>query len=585
MPPVFLKRFCRVVALLPVLLALTSLAAPPARAREPARVAVASAHPLATRAGIAIMRQGGNAFDAAIAVAAVLAVVEPYSSGIGGGGFWLLHRAGHARDIMLDGRERAPLRARRDMYLDAKGQVRKGASITGSLAAGIPGVPAALAHLAGHYGRLPLAASLRAAIELAGNGFEADPYYLKMARFRLADMQADAETARIFLADGQLPAIGQRIVQKDLAKTLRRLAEKGYRGFYEGETALRLVHAVRKHGGIWTMKDLATYEVVERDPVVAYYQGMKLTSAALPSSGGLVLAEMLNILSQFDLEGLSRARRVHLIVEAMRRAYRDRAEYMGDADHVLVPEDYLLSEAYALELAGSIDRDEATRSERLRPVYASPSGGNDTTHYSIIDAEGNRVSATLSINYPFGACFVAAGTGVLLNDEMDDFSIKPGTPNVYGLVGNEANAIAPGKRPLSSMSPSFAETRDRLAIVGTPGGSRIITMVLNAVLEFFNGGNARSMVALRRFHHQYLPDSLFYEPGAFSPAVADELTLMGHHLAPLKDTYGNMQVIVQDKRSGALQAASDPRGIGKAEVALIESVKSGCKEHKGCKTR
>lgn len=530
--------------------------------------AIASAHPLATEAGINILKQGGNAFDAAIAVTAVLAVVEPYSSGFGGGGFWLLHDAKSGRDIMLDGRERAPFRAHRDMYLDGKGDVITAASITGPLAAGIPGVPAAIDHLAKNYGQLTLAQSLAPAIDIARHGFPVDEFYQRMAGFRLHDLRLDDTASNIFLDKSQLPEVGYLIKQPELAATLESIAKHGEAGFYEGLLAWKLVKSVRKNGGIWTMKDLASYEVIEREPDVVVYKGMKLTTATLPSSGGPALSEILNILSAFDIETLAEEQRVHLMVEAMRRAYRDRAEYMGDTDYVDVPTDYLLSEKYTQTLVSGINKTHATASNTFKALPAPTGAGTDTTHFSIIDRFGNRVSATLSINYPFGACFVAEGTGVLLNDEMDDFSAKPGVPNVYGLVGNQANAIEPGKRMLSSMSPSFVETKDRIAVLGTPGGSRIITMVLHGILDFFNGGDADHMVNVGRFHHQYLPDKIFFEPDVFDEKIIATLEDMGHELKQLDSDYGNMQVVIINKKTGELDAASDKRGIGKASILI-----------------
>ncbi len=537
-----------------------------AEAAPSAQAAVASAHPLATQAGIHILNQGGNAFDAAVAVTSTLAVVEPYSSGLGGGGFWLLHQAETGRDSMLDGRERAPLRASRNMYLDKQGKVIPGASMTGPLASGIPGVPAALVYLAKKYGKLPLAQTLAPAIRLARKGFRVDAYYQRMARFRLADLRRFKNTRRIFLKQGKVPEIGTLIKQPALAATLEKIVKQGKDGFYTGKTAWNMVKSVRHHGGIWTLKDLATYKVIERSPAVAYYKGMKLVTASLPSSGGLVLTEMLHILAKFDIESASPVQRVHLLVEAMRMAYRDRAEYMGDPDYVDVPEDYLRSEKHTMEMVHRISASHATPSSQLKQLAAPTGAGTDTTHFSIVDKSGNRVAATLSINYPFGSCFVAGDSGVLLNDEMDDFSAKPGVPNVYGLVGTQANAIAPGKRMLSSMSPSFAETRDRIAVVGTPGGSRIITMVLRAVLDFYRGASAQQMVALGRYHHQYLPDKIFYEPGVFDKKLQTALKKMGYVLQKLDSTYGNMQVVVVNKKTGKVEAAADKRGIGRAMV-------------------
>jgi gamma-glutamyltranspeptidase/glutathione hydrolase len=528
--------------------------------------AVVSAHPLATDAGIEILNKGGNAFDAAIAVTAVLAVVEPYGSGIGGGGFWLLHISEKNRDVMIDGRERAPLQASADMYLDASGNVIPEASINGPLAAGIPGVPAALEHLALNYGKLPLAVSLEPAIRLASNGFITDEQYQRMAAFREKALNASADAARIFLKNNKAPLPGTRIVQPELAETLNIIAAKGAHGFYQGELASKLVAAVVKHGGIWSMEDLASYKVVERAPVTSEYRGMKVVSAAPPSSGGIALVQMLNMLKNFDVHALPEAKRVHLLTEVMRRAYRDRGEFLGDPDYVDVPVAMLVAEDYAASLAGTIRLDEATASDELEPVTVDGPKGSDTTHFSIVDEAGNRVAATLSINYPFGSCFVAEGTGVLLNDEMDDFSSKPGVPNLYGLIGAEANAIEPGKRMLSSMTPTFLETEDRLAVLGTPGGSRIITMVLLAALDFYQGASAEAMVNRGRFHHQYLPDKIFYEPDVFSAEVSKSLFESGHDIEMLDSTYGNMHVIVQNKKTMQLDAVSDYRGTGKARV-------------------
>jgi len=522
--------------------------------------AVASAHPSATKAGIEILRNGGNAFDAAVAVSAVLAVVEPYSSGMGGGGFWLLHDQKNNRQVMIDGREKAPLAAHRDMYLDGEGKFDNSLSIDGALAAGIPGQAAALVHLAENYGQLSLTQTLQPAIDLARNGFVVDEYYQKMAGWRLSALQNSIAASEIFLQDDQVPQKGYLIKQPQLADTLQQLASRGFNGFYKGSMAEALVRGVRDAGGIWTMQDLAEYRVVERQPVRFTYKGKNITSAALPSSGGIVMAQVFNMLSGFDLEQLDAVKRIHLIVEAMRRAYRDRADYLGDSDVVDVPVDHLLSRQHAAYLASDIDLNSASANDTL--VHRSE--GMDTTHFSIVDKQGNRVSATLSINYPFGSGFVPPGTGVLLNDEMDDFSASPGEPNVYGLVGSEANAIAPGKRMLSSMSPTMVEDDQGIAILGTPGGSRIITMVLLAILEMEKTSDPAAWVNLPRYHHQYLPDIIQYEPEALSESQAEQLKAMGHKLERLENSYGNMHAIYQDKQSGKVTAASDKRGIGQA---------------------
>ena len=530
------------------------------------QAAIASAHPLATQAGIDILEQGGNAFDAAVTVTAVLAVVEPYSSGIGGGGFYLLHQAKSDNYVMLDARERAPYRAHKNLYLDEKENVKAGASITGALSAGIPGIPAALVLLAEDYGSLELSQLLAPAIEYADSGFEVDEYYRRMAGFRLQALQQNTAASAVFLQRGEVPELHHKIIQKDLAKTLQKIAESGFSGFYENELAMKMVKDVRKHGGIWTIKDLATYEVKKRSPDITIYKGMKLVSASLPSSGGLVLSEIFQVLAEFDLENMDEVQRIHHIVEAMRRAYRDRAEYMGDPDFIEVPVDYLVSDLHIKSLVKTISRDAATPSSSLEPVAKPTGDGTDTTHFSIVDKQGNKVSATLSINYPFGSCYVAEGTGVLMNDEMDDFASKPGVPNVYGLVGSHANAIEPGKRMLSSMTPSIVETDDRIAVIGTPGGSRIITMVLLGVLEFFRDKSAEEIVDAGRFHHQYLPDEISYEPGVFDESLVSELQALGHKTREMDNSYGNMHVIVMDKKSGVLEAASDGRGVGSAKI-------------------
>lgn len=550
------------------------LLASPLQALEPTPTptppanAIASAHPLATSAGIEVLQQGGNAFDAAVTVTAVLAVVEPYSSGIGGGGFYLLHRQRDNHQVMLDAREKAPLAATRDMYLDEKGKLTKD-SMEGPLSAGIPGIPAALVHLAQHYGNLSLQQTLAPAIKLAREGFAVDDYYRRMAGMRLSLLQRYPATAQIFLHNNKVPENGFLIRQTDLAITLEQIAQTRGEAFYTGKVAQQLVAEVSRAGGIWSIKDLESYKLKEREPIRGQYRGWNITSAAPPSSGGIALVTMLNILEPFDLGNMEKAERIHTIVEAMRHAYRDRAQFLGDADFVKVPVRQLVSQQHANLKRRWIKRDEATPSATFPPVTASESKGVDTTHFSILDRQGNRVAATLSINYPFGSGYVVPHTGVLLNDEMDDFSAKPGVPNAYGLVGSQANAIAPGKRPLSSMSPTFIENDERVAILGTPGGSRIISMVLLGALEFMQGGDAQAVVTRPRFHHQYLPDKIQFEASVLSDQVREKLQQMGYMLAqkqsPYGDAnpmYGNMQAIIWERKKQQVEAASDPRGIG-----------------------
>jgi len=530
-----------------------------------AAAGIATAHPLATEAGEKILAQGGNAFDAAVAISAALAVVEPYSSGIGGGGFWLLHRSSDGFETMIDGREKAPLKSHRDMYLDENGDVVPRASMDGALSAGIPGVPAALEHLSKKYGKLTLKQSLQPAIEYAENGFKVNKHYQRMAGFRLTALRASPAAAKIFLKNNNVPDEGDVIKQADLAKTLRIIAEKGSAGFYTGELAEKFISGVKDAGGIWSHEDLKKYFVIERRPITGQFHEMKITSAAPPSSGGIALVEILNQLSHYPLSNLDKPQFIHLTIEAMRRAYRDRAQFLGDTDYVSVPVERLLSKDYAAGLAASIHPDKAMPSNLL-PGVVHENNSKDTTHFSVIDQQGNKVSATLSVNYPFGSCFVPPGTGVLLNDEMDDFSSKPGVANAYGLVGAEANAIEPGKRMLSSMSPTFLETDERMAVIGSPGGSQIITMVLLGSLRFYFGEDAEGIVNGPRFHHQYLPDRVSYEPGAFSKETVLILQNKKHVLKQAKRSWGNMQLVVWDKKNKKMTAASDKRGLGEAKV-------------------
>lgn len=544
----------------------------PAQAGGSRGHAIASAHPLATAAGFEILAAGGNAFDAAVAVAATLAVVEPYSSGLGGGGFFLLHRAQDGFEVMLDARETAPGRASSDMYLDKKGEVIPGLSLQGPLSAGIPGIPAALEYLARQYGRLPLSRALEPAIRHARDGFAVTERYRQMAGWRLDVLRQNPAAAAIFLQGDNVPAPDYRLRQPELARTLEKIAGHGAAGFYRGEIARRLLDAVRDGGGIWRAQDLENYRVLERRPLRGEYRGMKITAPPPPSSGGAALITSLNILGNFELSRLPEAQRAHLIVEAMRRAYRDRAEYLGDTDFVAVPLEKLLNPFYAAGLAAGIRLDRATASAAL-PGAPADHAGDDTTHFSIIDAAGNRVAATLSINFPFGSGFAAAGTGVLLNNEMDDFAAAPGVPNGYGLIAgaNNPNRIEPGKRMLSSMTPVFLQQGERVAVLGTPGGSRIISMVLLSALAFHEGATAARMTQLPRFHHQFIPDRVLYEAAAFTAGLETQLRSMGHELALSQRAYGNMQVVILDTSKNTLTAASDPRGEGVATVRKISA--------------
>lgn len=553
-----LFRFCFFISFL-----LSSAAAAAVLPKQPA---VASAHPLATEAGIKVLESGGNAFDAAVTVAAVLGVVEPYSAGIGGGGFWMLHQAKDNKTIMLDAREMAPAAAHKDLYLNKKGEVDRDQAINTALAAGIPGQAAAFVHLADHYGTLPLTETLAPAARLAAGGFPVNKVYQHLAEMRASTLRRYPASKRIFLRDGKAPH-GGLIVQQGLARTLNLLAEKGFDGFYKGELAQRLVKGVKAHGGIWSLEDLANYRVIEREPIQFQYGDAVIWSAPPPSSGGVALAQMFGMLSLFNLENKSSADRTHLLIEVMRRAYRDRAEYLGDPDFVDIPIARLTSAAYLDNLSSNISMGHATPSSELGQPKQTGSGTH-TTHFSIIDREGNTVAATLSINLPFGSGVTVTGTGVLLNNEMDDFSAKPGSPNAYGLIGSEANAIAPGKRPLSSMTPTFMEygpkDNRQFALIGTPGGSRIITMVFLGLLEALEQKGLQAWVDRPRFHHQFVPDVVQHEADAFDTSAIADLEKRGHTLKDVGRTYGDMHAIRWYMNNGNIEAASDQRRLGKA---------------------
>jgi gamma-glutamyltranspeptidase/glutathione hydrolase len=511
-------------------------------AAAPRLGAIASAHPLATEAGFEVLAAGGNACDAAVAVSAALAVVEPVSSGIGGGAFYLIQRRG-GQATFIDARETAPQSATRDMYLGPDGEHDRRRSLDGPLSAGIPGEPAALVDLTRRCGRLDLARNLAPAIRLADDGFEPDAFHLQMTGMRKDALAASPAAAAIFLDAGEVPKVGFRLVQKDLAAVLQRLARSGKAGFYEGETARLLIDGVNAAGGAWTADDLKNYQAVERAPLRGRYRDMDVLTAPPPSSGGVALLAALNILEGYRLDLRDAVTRKHLIVEAMRRAYRDRAEYLGDPDFVDMPIAQLIDKNYAAGLRAGIRADRATPSASL-PGAPAGAEGTDTTHFSVVDAQGNVVSATLSVNIPFGSGFVPPGTGVLLNDEMDDFSAKEGSPNTYGLIGAHANAIAPGKRPLSSMTPTILRRGGTVAVLGTPGGSRIISMVLLGTLEFADGNEPEG-----------LPDS-----------DRAGLERLGHKLKPVDRRYGNMQAIAWQPASGDMKAAADPRRQGSAQV-------------------
>ena len=534
-----------------------------AMADGPGATAIASSSPLASRAGAEIIKQGGNAFDAAAAMTAVLAVVEPYASGFGGGGLWLIHRASDGKDVLVDGCEKAPLLAHRHLYLDSKGRQKSDVAVNGPLAAAVPGIPAGIAHLASVYGRLPLSKSLQPAIEYAEKGFIVDDTYRASAGLRKAVLSKYSASAGIFLDHGEIPAPGYRLKQKDLALIIKTLSRLGHAGFYRGEVAASLVNDVNKHGGDWSLADLANYQIRERPPVVFTYHNMSVVSASPPSAGGIVLGQAMKILEHFNIKAMDRVSRMHYIIEAMRRGYRDYAVYLGDPDFVDVPVERLLNPDYLDGLAVTLDPGKATPSMVLGDTPGPDQAGLQTTHFSIIDAEGNRVAGTLSISSLFGSAFVAEGTGVLLNNAINDFAIAPDT----GPAGSgKANSMQPGKRPLTSMTPTFLETKKRLVVLGTPGGNRIISMILLAALDFSEGEPLQTWMGLPRYHQQYLPDVVEFEHNGLSFKTQRRLHDMGYTMRETPKTFGDMQAVMWDRQTNRVYAASDPRGHGESLV-------------------
>jgi len=534
-------------------------------AAGPGKAAIASAYPLASEAGREILAKGGNAFDAAVAVASALAVVEPCCSGLGGGGFFLLRRASDGFETMIDLREMAPGASTRDMFLDQDGNPVDRLSRESALAAGIPGEPAGLVYMAKKFGKLPLSVSMAPAIKLARLGF---PVYERLRGqivFKKAAFLKTPDAASVYLVDGEVPAIGYLFKQPDLANSLELLAKSGADGYYKGAFAKKLVAGVRQLGGNWTEADLANYKVVERAPVVGHYRGARIVSGSPPTSGGIALIDALNILEGFDLNQVDNVTRTHLIVEAMRRVHRDRAVYLGDPDFVDVPVARLINEYYAAGQRASIRMDKATPSASLPGVDAAPAG-TQTTHFSVLDSHGNMVAATITLNFYFGSGLMVPGTGILLNNQMDDFSVKPGVPNGFQLIGADANAIAPKKRPLSSSTPTFVEGPTGLMIIGTPGGSRIPGMVILGAINFLDGKHAQEIVTAPRFHHQFSPDVIEYEPGALTAEEIAQLQARGHTLKEGSRKWGNTQVVTWDYKTGKVEAASDPRGIGEGMV-------------------
>ncbi len=537
MKPTPLARFLLAAAL--------ALCQPETRAATQAPVAaehgmVVTAQHLATHVGVDVLKAGGNAVDAAVAVGYALAVVYPAAGNLGGGGFMTIQLA-DGRKTFIDFREKAPLAATADMYLDGDGNVVQGASTYGYLAAGVPGTVAGMERARAEYGTMQRARLLAPAIKYAQQGFVLEQGDIDMLATATEYFRKDPASAAIFLHRGAPFKAGQKLVQHDLAQTLKLISENGAAGFYQGPVGSAIVASMRAGKGIITQADLNEYSTRELKPVECTYRGYGIVSAPPPSSGGVTLCEMLNILEGYPLQelGYRSAQAVQYQIEAMRHAYVDRNSYLGDPDFVKNPLATLLDKKYAEKIRAMIVADRAGDSLLIKPgVYPHPSTalqeGNNTTHYSIIDQWGNAVAVTYTLNDWFGAKVTAAGTGVLLNDEMDDFTIKPGVPNQFGLVQGEANAIEPGKRPLSSMTPTIV-TRDgkTLMVLGTPGGSRIITVVLLTLLNVIDYGmDIQQAVDAPRFHQQWLPGYTNLEPGAVSPEVQKTLEGWGQKFGP-----------------------------------------------------
>jgi gamma-glutamyltranspeptidase / glutathione hydrolase len=574
--------FAVAAGLLACLASLNSFAQPESSAlawhgEQPVRARhgmVVSVHHLASDAGLQVLREGGNAVDAAVATGFALAVVHPAAGNLGGGGFLLL-RTHDGKSTFLDFREKAPLAANENMYQDAKGKIIPGASVTGYRAIGTPGSVAGLVYAERKYGKLGLTKVMAPAIQLASTGFTLTAE--EAAELHDGNLTPFPDSRRIFQRNGRFYTAGETFRQPELARTLQRIAANPD-DFYRGQMAHELIADLKKGGALLTLEDLAQYNVVERAPIVGTFHNFTILSAPPPSSGGIVLISALNILESYDLAKLGdrTPQSLHLITEAWRRAFMDRADYLGDPDFNPIPTAALISKKYAAAWRSGISPDRATPSAHLKrpagflPPAPTTAGtykeSSDTTHYSVVDSQGNAVAVTTTLNNGFGSGVTSGSLGFLLNDEMDDFASKQGVPNMYGLIQGPANAIAPGKRPLSAMAPTIVLEDGKLRyVLGSPGGPRIITTVGNIFLSVAEGGlNIQEAVDAPRYHHQYLPDTLYLEPG-FPPATVEALSKMGYHLARSGDRWSNGECIAIDPKTGELQGGQDHRShYGKA---------------------
>ncbi|MEL6162509.1 MAG: gamma-glutamyltransferase [Cyanobacteria bacterium J06628_3] len=555
------------------------------------RAMVVSAHPLASYAGLKMLQEGGNAIDAAVATTFAISVVEPFSAGIGGGGFLLLRNSKHRKIKALDFRERAPLKATKNMYLDDKGKVRRNASINGYLAVGTPGTVAGMYEVHRRYGKLPWKTVVEPAVKLAKDGFIVSNRFVNAVKRRKKMIASNQEARSIFTRDGNYYQSGEKLVQRDLGETLADIASNP-QSFYTGKIARAISDDMAKNGGLITLEDLKSYKPIWREPVCGNFRKARVCSMPPPSSGGIHLLQMLNIIGDTDLKSLGwqHPDAIHLLAEAMRIAYADRSEYLGDPDFVKVPQQQLISPEYAKLRRQQINMQRANPSNQIKPVSKEilekfsqnpssrliPATSNpksktrkyhestETSHLTVIDDQLNAVSLTFTVNLGFGAGVVTPGTGIVLNNEMDDFSAAPGVPNAFGLVGNEANSIAPLKTPLSSMTPTIVTEKGRLRMaLGTPGGSTIITQVLQIILNVLEYDmDAAAAVSASRIHHQWLPDTLRVEPWGLDALTLQELKRRGHKIRQT-NTWGNSNLIIV-KPDGTLEGAADSRGEGEA---------------------
>ncbi|WP_299789349.1 gamma-glutamyltransferase [uncultured Shewanella sp.] len=524
---------------------------------------VSSQEALATRAGVEILKQGGNAVDAAVAVGFSLAVTLPRAGNLGGGGFMLVHLAEPNKTIAIDYREMAPAKAHKDIFLDENGEPNPRLSREHGLAVGVPGTVMGMELALEKYGTMTMKQVTAAAIRMAKEGIRVTPDLatsLAGLKRRIAQWPSSAEI--FYKPDGSNYRVGDTLKQPELAHSLSLIATHGSKGFYRGETAQKIVSAIQQAGGIMTLDDLKNYRVVERQPVQGDYRGYRVVSMPPPSSGGIHIIEMLNMLEQFPIDkmGHNTAATLHLMAESMKRAYADRSEYLGDPDFYNVPVQALISKDYARKLAAEIKTDKATPSSIIKPGNLAPYESDQTTHYSVVDRWGNAVSNTYTLNFSYGSGLVAKGTGILLNNEMDDFSAKPGTPNGYGLVGGEANAVEGNKRPLSSMSPTIVMKDGKPFIVtGSPGGSRIITTTMQVIMNVIDHKlNIAEATSAPRVHHQWLPDLLRVEQSLNRDTI-DLLKAKGHEVK-VNNAIGSTQSIMVTEQG--IFGASDPRRSG-----------------------